>query len=82
VSCVDLTAEQQAVLDQLAFQDGLRPVDTELADAVATLREWGWIFGDCSRADRHLLVAHDREQQSRHPRPLRHKGTPHSSGLR
>jgi hypothetical protein len=46
VSCVDLTAEQQAVLDQLASQAGLGPVDPDLADVVATLREWGWIFGD------------------------------------
>ena len=46
VSCVDLTAEQQAVLDQLASQVGLGPVDPNLTDSVATLREWGWIFGD------------------------------------
>jgi hypothetical protein len=56
VSCSDLPAEWQAVLDQLTAQDRLDPVDPDLVDAVATLREWGWTRG-CTRTDRHWLAA-------------------------
>ena len=45
MSRVALTADQQAVLDQLASQNGIGPVDPELADAVEILRTWGWITG-------------------------------------
>jgi len=45
MSCVEIPADVQAALDQLAAQDGIGPVEPELADAVETLRGWGWVFG-------------------------------------
>ena len=45
MSCVEIPADVQKALDQLAVQDGIGPVDSEFADAVETLRSWGWVFG-------------------------------------